>query len=587
MDVELYVYDLSKGLARQMSGQLLGIQIAAVYHTALVFGGIEYFFGAGVQTSYPGRTHHGKPMEVIPMGGTQLPLEVILEYLESLKAIYTMESYDLFLHNCNNFTNDFAMFLVGKGIPDHITSLPQTVLNTPFGQMLKPQLDNAMRGITQAPVPPNSVPRAATQPQSIPNGLSSRPQTGMGISQKKEEVPGVVYKPTRLKQLDELLASAQDSCAVVFFTSATCPPCKIVYPAYDELAAEAGNKAVLIKVDLTDAYEIGARYQVRATPTFMTFIKGEKESEWSGANEAQLRGNVRLLIQMAHPPHPHTLLRLPTLQRLHKSPVTYTKIPPIEKLIAKMGTAGSETAVGALKGFVTTRQQSGAVDAPLPDLPAVSAFISKSFQTLQPESLFPIVDLFRLALVDPRVSGYYAEDASETVFRILNTVNRLDTSCPYQLRIVTLHMACNLFTSQLFPIKLFMEPSYSTPLFQLVTSSLLDNEHPPVRVAASSLAFNMAASNHQQRIQGKADFLPESSQVELVASLLEAMGRERESKDGMRGLLVAVGLLKYMTDKGGEVDDLCEAVGAKDIIAEAKGAFPDLRELAKEVEQVM
>ena len=74
-----------------MSGQLLGIQIDAVYHTALVFGGVEYFFGAGVQTSYPGGTHHGRPMEVIPMGTTQLPLEVILEYLESLKAIYTME----------------------------------------------------------------------------------------------------------------------------------------------------------------------------------------------------------------------------------------------------------------------------------------------------------------------------------------------------------------------------------------------------------------------------------------------------------------------------------------------------------------
>ena len=74
-----------------MSGQLLGIQIDAVYHTALVFGGIEYFFGAGVQTSYPGGTHHGKPMEVIPMGTTQLPLEVILEYLESLKSTYTME----------------------------------------------------------------------------------------------------------------------------------------------------------------------------------------------------------------------------------------------------------------------------------------------------------------------------------------------------------------------------------------------------------------------------------------------------------------------------------------------------------------
>ena len=74
-----------------MSTSLLGIQIDAVYHTALVFGGVEYFFGSGVQTSYPGATHHGKPMEVIAMGTTQLPVEVILEYLESLKEIYTME----------------------------------------------------------------------------------------------------------------------------------------------------------------------------------------------------------------------------------------------------------------------------------------------------------------------------------------------------------------------------------------------------------------------------------------------------------------------------------------------------------------
>jgi len=74
-----------------MSASLLDIQIDAVYHTALVFGGIEYFFGAGVQASYPGATHHGKPMEVIPMGTTHLPVEVILEYLESLKQIYTME----------------------------------------------------------------------------------------------------------------------------------------------------------------------------------------------------------------------------------------------------------------------------------------------------------------------------------------------------------------------------------------------------------------------------------------------------------------------------------------------------------------
>jgi hypothetical protein len=70
MDVQLYVYDLTRGMARSMSRQFLGIQIDAVYHTALVFGNVEYFFGQGVQTCYPGTTHHGRPMEIIKMGRT-------------------------------------------------------------------------------------------------------------------------------------------------------------------------------------------------------------------------------------------------------------------------------------------------------------------------------------------------------------------------------------------------------------------------------------------------------------------------------------------------------------------------------------
>ncbi len=65
--------------------------LEAVYHTSIVFGAIEYFFGFGVQTCYPGSTHHGPPMEIIKLGETDLPMEVILEYLESLKEIYTPE----------------------------------------------------------------------------------------------------------------------------------------------------------------------------------------------------------------------------------------------------------------------------------------------------------------------------------------------------------------------------------------------------------------------------------------------------------------------------------------------------------------
>jgi len=184
------------------------------------------------------------------------------------------------------------MFLVGKNIPSHITSLPQTVLNTPFGQMLKPQLDQAMRGITQAPVAPAAMPRPGIRPTSTANGPTTPSRSagtnGASIETNGEQV-GKVHNITRLRDLERLLELAKKSCAVIFFTSATCPPCKIVYPAYDELAAEAGKKAVLIKIDISQAYEIGSKYQVRATPTFMSFLHGGKENEWVGANSSQLR----------------------------------------------------------------------------------------------------------------------------------------------------------------------------------------------------------------------------------------------------------------------------------------------------------
>lgn len=74
-----------------MSRQFLGIQIDAIYHTSIVLDGIEYYYGGGIQTCRAGTTHHGRPMEIVKLGQTSLPLEVILEYLESLKAIYTAE----------------------------------------------------------------------------------------------------------------------------------------------------------------------------------------------------------------------------------------------------------------------------------------------------------------------------------------------------------------------------------------------------------------------------------------------------------------------------------------------------------------
>ena len=90
MDVQLYVYDLSNGLARNISAALLGIQVDAVYHTAVVFGGVEYTYDGGIKSLEPGKSM-GPPMEIIDLGETNLPMDIIMEYLDSLREIYTAE----------------------------------------------------------------------------------------------------------------------------------------------------------------------------------------------------------------------------------------------------------------------------------------------------------------------------------------------------------------------------------------------------------------------------------------------------------------------------------------------------------------
>ena len=498
---------------------------------------------------------------------------------ETLPNIH--QSYDLFLHNCNNFTNDFSTFLVGQGIPSHITSLPQTVLDTPFGQMLKPQLDRSLRGITQATGSSAQLPAR----REAPNNRLTNTRSGSESQRPNERVQGIVYKPTTIAQLDKLLAQARDKCAVIFFTSATCPPCKLVYPAYDELAESAGNKAILIKVDLSESYEIGSRYQIRVTPTFWTFLKGEKESEWTGANESQLRGNVNLLIQMANPAHQHTTLDVPALAKPYTKPVIYTKIPPLEKLKAKLEPAN--TSIDALFDFVIRRQKNIAANASLPDLPSISLSILDTANKLPAGDLFPYVDLLRIALVDPRVSGYFTQDPNETLRAIIKKVIQLDNACPYQLRIVTIHLACNAFSTPLLRSKLRADQKFSTAVLHLITTSLLDSLHQPIRIAAASLAFNLVSANHLKRLEDEDELIAESDQVELMASLLETMNKGEDSKESLKGVLLASGLLKYRAPREGELDQLCQAVGAKDILQEVRNNHLEWKELATEVQKVM
>ena len=91
MDVHLLIYDLSRGLARQMSMGFLGFQLDAIYHTSIQLQGREYVYDGGVVAITPGSSHLGQPMEKLHLGTTNLPMDVIEDYVESVRSIFTVE----------------------------------------------------------------------------------------------------------------------------------------------------------------------------------------------------------------------------------------------------------------------------------------------------------------------------------------------------------------------------------------------------------------------------------------------------------------------------------------------------------------
>ena len=46
----------------------LVVQIDGIWHTSIVVGGKEYYFGGGVQEAPAGHTPYGTPVDVVAMG---------------------------------------------------------------------------------------------------------------------------------------------------------------------------------------------------------------------------------------------------------------------------------------------------------------------------------------------------------------------------------------------------------------------------------------------------------------------------------------------------------------------------------------
>ncbi|XP_077972765.1 desumoylating isopeptidase 1-like [Styela clava] len=142
--VKLFVYDLTKGLASQLAPMIIGRPLDGIWHTSIVCYNQEFFFGGmGIESCPPCGTILGSPDKQVHLGSTEVPSEMFYEYLSQLGSdTFKPQKYELFHHNCNNFSSEVAQFLTGKDIPSYITDLPGEILSTPMGQMIKNMLEN-------------------------------------------------------------------------------------------------------------------------------------------------------------------------------------------------------------------------------------------------------------------------------------------------------------------------------------------------------------------------------------------------------------------------------------------------------------
>ncbi|KAH9065328.1 DUF862-domain-containing protein [Lactarius vividus] len=571
--VKLYVYDLSNGLARTMSPQFLGRQIDGIWHTSVVVFNREIFYGMGIQIAAPGQSHHGQPLQILDMGETALDEEVFEEYLAEMREHYTADKYHLLDFNCNSFTSDCVGFLTGGSIPSWIKDLPSDFLSTPFGAALRPTIDSMFRRPTG--LAPSAVPAQQPNPgpaSSLLQAVADRATAGAALDSgystpSTSTVAGAIHVSTNPASFRSLLESHR--AVVAMFTSATCGPCRMIEPVFEDLAhaksrGRGEGKVAFAKVDLGVGMggAVARQYDVSATPTFGFFLDGKRIHELKGVNAPELRAQVDLLLYQAFPPHPHTSLDIPSISSLSTEPILFTQVPALDtvhdKLVSFIDSTPSVQNSTVLKDDLTRtmfpwlRQryaEKSKVAATSPDV--VAAFgrtVTALAAELPAASLFPLLDVWRLAILEPTI----AQVTLAPLVQVLSSTNESVASTPRATLLTLLRLATNSLGTSLSRSLLASDDRARAALTGVLVQTLL---HPDrlVRVAAASLGFNVGAWVQKGRIarvrgddvisglrEGEEDG---EWEVELVSAVAEALANEEESEDAVHRLTATLAFL--------------------------------------------
>lgn len=255
---------------------------------------------------------------------------------------------------------------------------------------------------------------------------------------------------------------------------------------------------------------------------------------------------------------------MPAVQALSTNAIIFSQVPPLEKVVEKLlssidassaSTQSKSEVKNVLKSTVLPYLRSRHPANPTPaskSVPSASTALLDAWtkatitivNLLPVDALFPLADIWRLALLDPAVGRWIAAQPTNLPVSALLTkaIQAQDASDLKPVRnytLTTLRLLCNAFSSPALAQCLVNNAERHGEVSAVLISSLLHSDA-AVRTAAASLAFDTAAVLQKARVErvrtGKGIRLEDEEdladwQVEVATALIEALEREKENEE--------------------------------------------------------